>query len=284
MLTFFTTPKAFHGHIGTIQRNALKSWIQLDPRPEVLMMGDDPGVLETAQEFNFKHCPLKTPAGQVPLLSDIFQTAYKEASYDYLCFINTDIILLDDFMPAFHKIRQKFTKFLMISSRWNLDIAEILPLESPDERTQLRQKAVQKHDMYPAGGSDYFVFHKSMFHDIPPLLLGRGYWDNWLMYQAKQEQAAVIDVTYDVIAVHQNHDYSHIQGLQAGERDAGLVFKAQQGRQNLQLAGGQKNIYTNYDADYVMMSSNIYSSWNIKFIVRRLKSSIRRLKLRLLSN
>ena len=138
--------------------------------------------------------------------------------------------------------------------------------------------------MYPAGGTDFFVFRKDMFQKVPPFLLGRGYWDNWLMYQAKQENAVVVDVTADVIAVHQNHDYRHIVGVKKGNNDAAAIFKAHdEGKKNLELAGGQKNIYTNYDADYVLVNGRFYCSWNLKFIFRRLKSSIRRLKIRLIS-
>lgn len=214
MITFFTTPKAFQGHIGTIQTNALKSWSYLDPKPEVILLGNDQGVKEAAEQFQFKHLPLETEG--IPILSEIFETARGAASYDYLCLINADIILLDDFMPTLTKVAKRFDKLLMISSRWNLDIETILHLENVSDRTNLRNKAIQTHDMYPAGGTDFFVFRKDMFQKVPPFLLGRGYWDNWLMYQAKQENAAVVDVTTDVIVVHQNHDYSHIEGVSKG--------------------------------------------------------------------
>ncbi|RZI47101.1 hypothetical protein [Candidatus Finniella inopinata] len=281
MITFFTTPKAFQGHIGIIQTNALTSWSCLTPKPEVILLGNDQGVKEAAEQFQFRHLPLESPG--IPVLSEIFEAARAAASHDYLCFINADIILLDDFMPTFMQLSQQFEKFLMVSSRWNLDIQTILPLENVTDRTNLRNKAVQTHDMYPAGGTDFFVFHKDMFQTVPPFLLGRGYWDNWLMYQAKQENAPVIDVTADVIAVHQNHDYSHIKGVRKGDNDAEAVFKAAEGKRNLELAGGQKNIYTNYDADYVFIKGQFYKSWNLKFIFRRLKSSMRRLKIRLIS-
>jgi hypothetical protein len=282
MITFFTTPKAFQGHIGIIQTNALTSWSHLNPGPEVLLLGNDEGVSEAAKEFHFKHLPLETKG--IPILNEIFSTAKKAARHQYLCYINSDIILLDDFMPAFEKVRQSFGKFLMVSSRWNLDIETIYPLELESNRICLKETAIKKHDVYPAGGSDFFLFPKDMFNEVPPFLLGRGYWDNWLMYQAKQEGAVLIDVTLDVIAVHQNHDYSHVKGFTKETRALGEICKAEEGKRNLQLAGGQKNIYNNYDADYVLVNNGFTSTWNLKFIFRRIKSSVRRLKLHLLSN
>jgi len=279
MITFFTTPKAFRGHIGTIQTNAINSWIHLSPKPEIFLVGNDEGIPEIVDQLGLKHLSLST---QVPVLDELFQKVRQAASYPYLCFINSDIILLDDFMPTFEQVSQKFEKFLMISSRWNLDIETILPLEKQEDRNQLKYQATQEHNMYPAAGSDFFVFGKEMYKEMPAFLKGRGFYDNWLICKAKKEGAKVIDVTSDVIAVHQNHDYAHIQGM--AEQDRTINFaRIEQGKRNLELAGGQKNIYTNYDADYVLVNGRFYCSWNLKFIFRRLKSSIRRLKIRLIS-
>lgn len=282
MITFFTTPKAFQGHIGTIQTNALKSWSYLTLKPEVLLLGNEEGVAQAAQDYNFRHLALENKG--VPLLSEIFSVARKAATHEYLCYINSDIILLDDFVLAFEKVRQRFKKFLMVSSRWNLDIENLIPLDLEVDRTYLKEKAINKHDMYPAGGSDFFVFPKSMFQEVPPFLLGRGYWDNWLMYQAKKEKAVLVDVTSDVIAVHQNHDYSHVKGFAKGSQDMKKVSQAEEGKRNLNLAGGQKNIYNNYDADYVLENHKITSTWSLRLILRRVKSVVRRLKFRLLQN
>ena len=39
-LTIFAMPKAFSGHTGMIQNNAIRSWARLDPKPEILLFGD----------------------------------------------------------------------------------------------------------------------------------------------------------------------------------------------------------------------------------------------------
>jgi hypothetical protein len=43
MITFFTTPKPFCGHIGVIQRNAIESWKRIRPSVEVIPFGDEEG-------------------------------------------------------------------------------------------------------------------------------------------------------------------------------------------------------------------------------------------------
>ena len=51
MLTVFSTPKPFVGHVGVIQRNAISSWMRLHPDVEVILVGDDAGTAEVCAEF-----------------------------------------------------------------------------------------------------------------------------------------------------------------------------------------------------------------------------------------
>ena len=55
-LTIFACPKGFVGRAGEIQRNAIRSWVRLGPDVEVILLGDDEGVAEAAQELGM--CPI----------------------------------------------------------------------------------------------------------------------------------------------------------------------------------------------------------------------------------
>ncbi len=52
---FSPFPKAFQGHIGVIQRNAIASWARLQlprqPRPEIILFGNDTGTAKVACEL-----------------------------------------------------------------------------------------------------------------------------------------------------------------------------------------------------------------------------------------
>src|SRR5690606_5406703 len=74
VLTIFTIPKPFEGHIDVIQRNALESWCRLDAQVEVILCGDDPGVAEAAQDLGMKHLGVLpcTDYG-TPLLDEAFR-------------------------------------------------------------------------------------------------------------------------------------------------------------------------------------------------------------------
>ena len=57
LLTVFTAPKPFtNPHINIIQRNAIQSWMRLKD-VDVVLIGDETGIRETAKEFGVRNAP-----------------------------------------------------------------------------------------------------------------------------------------------------------------------------------------------------------------------------------
>ena len=74
MLTIFSCPKPMRGHIAVTQWNAIKSWTMLSPKPEVILLGDEEGVSETARELNVRHIPVVTCSEfGTPLVNSLFR-------------------------------------------------------------------------------------------------------------------------------------------------------------------------------------------------------------------
>ncbi|UBF28445.1 hypothetical protein K9N68_11555 [Kovacikia minuta CCNUW1] len=122
MLTLFAIPKAFRGQINTIQRNAITSWTLLQPKPEIILLGDDAGTAEIAQELNLKHIPeVERNEFGTPLLSSLFELAQKTGKGPLFAYVNSDIILMGDFLQAVQRV--PFQRFMLTGQRWNLDLA-----------------------------------------------------------------------------------------------------------------------------------------------------------------
>jgi glycosyltransferase involved in cell wall biosynthesis/tetratricopeptide (TPR) repeat protein len=214
----FAIPKPFHGHINIIQRNAIKSWTLLEPRPEIILLGDDEGTAEIAQEFGLKHIPnVERNEFGTPLLNSIFQLAEAHSVTDWLTYINSDVILLSDFVEAITPLKTGLAnlnigKFLLFSQRIELDVKEPLSFDHHDWQAKV------KEDLSERGVRDYksavemFFFSRGLFTDILPFALGRIAWDQWLVWKAKDQGAAIIDATESITLIHQTHDYSHVQG------------------------------------------------------------------------
>ena len=46
LLTIFSAPKAFTGHVGIIQQNAIRSWLSLRPKPRIILFCNEAGTAD----------------------------------------------------------------------------------------------------------------------------------------------------------------------------------------------------------------------------------------------
>ena len=208
-LTLFATPKKFDGHIGVIQRNAIQSWTRIHPKPEIILFGTDPGTAEVASEFGLRHMPnVKCNPWGTPLVSDLFVQAEKLGQGSVLCYVNSDILLFDDFTQALTRVSAWDDHFLMVGRRTDLDIRDAIDFRG-DWATNVIARARREGKRQIARSIDYFAFSRGLYPSIPLLAIGRFWWDNWLLWKARALGAKVVDASRAVLVVHQNHDYSH---------------------------------------------------------------------------
>ncbi len=251
LITLFSAPKPFTDpHIVTIQRNAIKSWTLL-PDVDVLLIGNETGLAETAKELSVKHIPdVQCNDSGTPLVSSMFQLARENSESDLLCIINADMILFPDFIEAAKQVQKQKTEFVLLSQRWDLDVTQPIEFAEGWER-RLRSVVSDQGFLHRPAGSDFFLFPNSCYTDLPPFAIGRAGWDNWMIYKARQEGWAVIDCTPSMMTVHQNHDYSHLP-------DGKPHYEHPETNENIRLAGGQANIrYTILDSTHQLVNGKL---------------------------
>jgi hypothetical protein len=256
MLTIFATPKPFRGHIGVIQRNAIRSWTLLRPACEVILIGNEEGIAETAAEFDLQHVAnvARNKFG-TPLVSDIFKQAEQLSSRNLFCYVNSDIVLMSDFMEAVQRVAALKRRFLLVGHRWNVDLKEPLDFELEWEE-KLRIRAKQFGILAGASSIDFFVFPRGSLGEIPPFAIGRPNWDNWMLYRARSLRAPMIDATPVVMAVHQNHDYAHHpQGKEGVSHGDEAVI-------NQKLAGGVAHWFILDDATHLLTPEGLRLTWD----------------------
>jgi hypothetical protein len=228
MITFFTTPKPFRGHIGVIQRNAIESWKRIHPSAEVILFGDEEGAAEAARELGVRHVPqVKRNSFGTPYLASILDGARELTRNFLLSYVNCDIVLLSDFRVALERLPVLNSSFLMAGQRWDTDVTEPLDFSRSDWQADLRQRALTAHHQRPPRWIDYFVFSRGLYDQkTPPLVIGRAGFDSWMIWYARYAGARVIDASQVVVAVHQNHDYSHHPEGEKG------IYEGEEARQN----------------------------------------------------
>jgi hypothetical protein len=252
MLTIFSTPKPFRGHSGIIQRNALKSWTLLHPDCEVILFGDEEGADETARELKIRNERevRRTEAG-TKYLDFLFERAQQLASNDLLCYANCDIMFMSSFWRAVKQLASHGKPFLMIGRRWDTEITEPWDFTTPDWEQRLQAFVAERGKKQSSWFIDYFVFSRGLYCDIPPLVIGRNYWDHWLVWKARDAQIPVVDATPMVRVVHQNHDYSYLPRGSAGTN------KDEQALRNYDLVGRGRRMCTMDFATHLLTPSGL---------------------------
>ncbi len=252
MLTFFTTAKPFVGHNGVIQRNALKSWTLLHPDAEVILFGDDEGAASVAKELEIRHEPHTEKNEAVSNRVDfMFARAQAIARYDVLCYSNCDIIFTQDFRAALERVLTAHKEFLMVGRRWDTQITRPRDFANPDWQKQIRNLAFLTGKQRTPDWIDYFVFSRGLFTDLPPLVVGRVFWDNWTVWKALEMKKPVVDASRAVLAIHQNHDYRHHPQGKHG------VWYGEEAGANHKLAGGWKHLRTIADATELLLADGL---------------------------
>lgn len=209
MITFFATLKPFEGLAGVIQKNAIMSWTKLWPKCEIILLGKEKGVEEISQELGLVHIPaISYEKYGKPILAELFEKAESSASNKFMCYVNGDIILTNDFIRAFEYLMPLKQKWLMVGRRRNIILEKECNFDDPHTIDELKEIAIKENRMSSHKWIDYFLYTKGMFANIPPFVIGCWRWDNWLIDKALSQRAVVIDATDVVTAIHQDHDPS----------------------------------------------------------------------------
>lgn len=254
MITFFTTAKSFEGGARIRQVNAIRSWLAVHPDVEVLLFGSGGGYTEIVAELGLTHIPdVATNELGVPRVDSMFSIAAARARHPIQSYINCDIVLLDDFLPAVMRI--SFDKFLMVAQRYDVNIESPIDFKSDDWVVPIRKKVKAEGKKLAPCGIDFFLQKGGVWGELPPMVVGRGMYDNWLIYRCRSRGVPVVDATDEVLVVHENHDYRHIHG---GKEAVSVGVEA---NRNLELGGGYRYMFTIQDADWRLTAKALVRNW-----------------------
>ena len=209
-LTFFTIPKAFSPpHWRHAQYNAIRSWKRLGP-DKILLCSQDKGVKEAAEELGCVHLKVQLHEKfKLPLIQSSFDRAQAAATSRLMCFVNADVILMDDFKVAVELIAGRFKTFLMVGRRWGLKIRDPLDF-STGWQERLRKRQVKEGRLDGRAALEVHVFNRGLFgqRTVPRAIVGRWGADLWLAQHVMERGLPVIDATKAVVWVHQDPIHS----------------------------------------------------------------------------
>ncbi|HVP21145.1 MAG TPA: glycosyltransferase family A protein [Anaerolineaceae bacterium] len=243
LLTIITSVKPFvDPHIINLQRNAFQSWKELGPDVDIVVVGEEAGLAEVCQEMNLRRAPaIRRNQGGTPLVSSIYELGRQASTSPLLAYINADILVMPDFLEGARQAAEKYQKFLIMGRRWDLDVTAPIDF-SEGWQARLWQQVQSTGKHHRRVGSDYFIFPRDCFVDIPDLTVGRAFWDNWMIYWARRNHWATIDGSDGIQIIHQNHDYSHLPHGQSHHKHPDTY-------ENVRLGGGSRTTFLLDDAN-----------------------------------
>jgi hypothetical protein len=191
------------------------------------------------------------------LLSSMFQWACKVSDSPLMMVSNADVIYLPDLVTTARQVMGQASHFLMLGQRWDMEISQLLDF-SPGWDRRLQQDIARGEQRpfqarrHPPLGSDYFVYPRDCFTDLPDFAIGRSGWDNWMIYRTRILHWPAIDASRSITVIHQNHDYSHLPGNRPPYRLPETI-------KNIRLAGGRRTILLLTDTDHQVIDGQLRS-------------------------
>jgi hypothetical protein len=249
MFTIFSLPKAFKGIFKTVQENAVLSWNNLKPSPDIILFGSDEGTKEFAESHGFGHLPnIKLMEIGTPIISDLFYQAAENTSNPYMCFVNSDVILSPNVLELAKKVLLEHPNSLLISRRWDYDLNDPIDFNDPSWFLELEEKVERDGELFAHCAIDLFIFPRDLYKKMPPLTIGfpGSKYDNWMIYYAKSKGLKVFDLTAAIKVIHQNHPAKSFSELSEE--------KASEHMRSLRLVGGYGYCYDTLDADYKVLA------------------------------
>jgi hypothetical protein len=252
-ITLFAWPKPFVGdrHIATIQRNAIRSWTLLRPRPQIILFGDEPGVEQACRDFGLIHCrDVARNEFGTALVGAVFEKAEQMAATEILCYVNSDILLYQDWVEALGVVRAARKRFLVGVRAWDLDVRD----EVDQQLAHLPEAARRQGRLRGKLGCDVFAFPQKLWPALPPLALGRCGFDGALLRLARESRAALVDATDSVTTIHQSHSYA------AAFRGEGYLWNPE-AKMNYAAIGGWRAQFNWDNATHVLRDGKLRRAW-----------------------
>lgn len=206
----FATPKPFLHADGVNQNLAIQSWDGWVTPKDILLLGADFGVEELAKKKGYRWSgEIEYSKLGTPRVDSIFKAGWtigKSLGHRVFLYTNSDIIFEARVKQAIEILSRSFEEFLGVGRRTNIpnfaisDAQWCKGLSFTKEVNELgfvdRNTAI-----------DYFIHTREVFGPMPSFYLGRGSWDNWLVWACLSRNVPVIDISEYVSAIHLDHDY-----------------------------------------------------------------------------
>jgi hypothetical protein len=211
-LIFITTCKPFKNNIAWKQEQSMKSWTLLDGKNQldikIVVVGNDYGVKEICEKYNFIHKPDIKTFGTVPYLVDMLELGYEHGNDDDIFFwTNSDMTygqnLIDTILEF--KSGNQDKNYMMVGQRWDWAVPRIIDNILD---TDILQTIIQESTLHATCGIDYIIHSKTTmvrYLDKKLVIAGTEH-DMKMLNIGLMTKIFCCDTTNTITAIHHNHE------------------------------------------------------------------------------
>jgi hypothetical protein len=212
-MKIFSTCKPFgiDEQTDITQHNSIGSWTMLREHManhDLIIFGDEPGVAEKCEELDILNLPINRRIYGHPRIDELFGHMMDNYSDNEVCvYVNADIIITEDFLPAVQAVEQEFDKFLMVGQRWDMKITELIDFTTNWQYVlrDRQENGPEPGQWYTPAGMDYFAFKGQAWRKMLPYAIGYWVWDMYLTAWAYSCGTPLIRATEAFVPIHHWH-------------------------------------------------------------------------------
>ena len=184
----------------------IRNWLLFHPFVIPVLFATEAPLAEKCRRQGWDVRPvIETAADGVPVLKNMFLDAMSNYNTMFYAYSNGDILYTNSLLETLVSGLESFITLdkpaMLVGKRTNID--HVTNTEGSSWQN-IAVTAKRRGELFSARAEDYFITTPSYpWEDIPPLVIGRLWYDNWLVYNARKQGHLVIDATITLLAVHQ---------------------------------------------------------------------------------
>ena len=261
LIVLFTTFKTNKFNItinDTRINNTLRAWAELAPRLTPVLYYADNSTVDDAisRGWTAVKCPKIadkiSPSCVLPAMFIDAQHRFPMA--DFYGYANGDLLFDESLFQTLSQVRKSVvcSSLLIVGRRYNYEMLKGETISTVGDVTRRKNKTSR----FQTFAIDYFISPRNKYNwtVIPPVVVGRNAYDNFMIAHSIAQSIPVLDATETIFAMHQTWSENNYESRK-GAKQYGINYKI--------LRNFSPNEYQSLQGVRGMTScAPFYSSWN----------------------
>lgn len=218
MLTIATTPRPLDNEFNQRGfKNAVMSWDQIRPRPQIIVFGNVPSRCMTSTMELVLHYP-REPDGR-PYFNSFIDIAEEAAIHEVVMYVTDHLIFLPGLKEVVELVCSRLDRFLLMGRRWEADFDQLIDFTRVAWPNLLNIAIQHTQELGSIGAKDWLAWKKPFPAPIPPFIMGIPWYDTWMAVRAEELGIPRVDATLAIKAVHPRHGFPFAGGIKGRQQD-----------------------------------------------------------------